>query len=80
MSKKLYKIGMYEGTPVNTASDYMRACVVVANTPHQARLFASTAAGDEGKKVWLDPKKSFCHIIQPDKCDIGILVANTHRG
>lgn len=45
--------------------DVVNSQVVQASNKKEARQLASTKAGNEGAKVWLDPRRSTCTIL-PD--------------
>lgn len=46
--------------PWNFPYDVAIGFVVRAETEQQARELATSQAGDEGKKAWLDPKYTTC--------------------
>jgi hypothetical protein len=45
--------------------DCTESMVVVASSLHDAREWASKNCTDEGPNVWLNPRKSTCHILGP---------------
>jgi len=54
----IFKIDRVLGT--GDQWDVVNSQIVQASNEKEARQLASTKAGDEGTKVWLDPRRSTC--------------------
>lgn len=59
--------------------DTVQGVIVCASCEENARKLASTAAGDEGKEAWLDPKKTSCCSLIPT-CHEQIIMVDFHEG
>lgn len=68
-----------EDDPIWADYDVNRGCVVRAATEKEARDFATTVAGDEGKDYWKNGRLTDC---RPLTCwgPKGVIICDTHHG
>lgn len=75
---KLFLLKLPESDEVRWDSAY--GFVIAAESHHQARKIAAEHCGDEGPETWLNPNKSSCSILNPDKTPEGVVLRDFCAG
>jgi hypothetical protein len=75
---KLFLLKLPESDKVRWDSAY--GFVIAAESHHQARKIAAEHCGDEGPETWLNPNKSSCSILNPDKTFEGVILRDFCAG